>query len=106
MKGFPTRHLSVSQLRDGAAYLLSVAVLPSPLPKEGSHTNVSYFRGVGEVERLVWQTLCPGRSEFDIDLRILRGPRPSVEFEHIRPAMESNDNLNSDNLLTRSSPQW
>ena len=34
--GFCARHLSVSQLRDDGAYHLSVATLPSPVPKEGS----------------------------------------------------------------------
>ena len=44
---FCARHLWVSQLRDGGAYLLSIAALPSPPPKEGR-------------EHLGWPTLVVG----------------------------------------------
>ena len=35
--GFYARHFSVSQLRGGGSYLLSVGDLPSPSPKEASY---------------------------------------------------------------------
>ena len=38
MTGFTGRHFYVSRHFDGSAYLHSVAVLPSPPPKEGNYT--------------------------------------------------------------------
>ena len=42
MTGFYAHHFPVSQLRDGCAYLLSVAILPSPSPTEGSYPASNY----------------------------------------------------------------
>ena len=38
VEGFYARHFSENRHCDGGAYLISVAVLPLPLPKEGSYS--------------------------------------------------------------------
>ena len=46
--GFQSNYpFSMSQLCDGAAYLLSVAVLPSPSPKEGNYSFTITTRVAG-----------------------------------------------------------
>ena len=49
---FYATHFSLSQLYDGSAYLLSVAALPSLLPKGGSYQFIFPAEG----ERLGWPT--------------------------------------------------
>ena len=51
MAGFDAQHFSVSTaLCDGGAYLLSVAALPPPLPKEGGYSFTTCVQTVNRVD--------------------------------------------------------